>query len=342
MADRLSALAACAMTLSLAVTFGLYEWISKGRAILDEGPPDFSDYYAWRSLALAGCAAVIVFLVQRAAQPGQSHSFDRIGGIGRVAILACGGIAIASASLFALSPYYFSHFSLEDRLVEWSSATALFLGTGFALLASFRAFRARARTEGTALCVFAGLLFVIGMEEISWLQRVIGFQTPSWMPPGNQGEVNIHNQMISTSENLYYTGAVCFLVALPFANDFMKPGWRPDWLGRLVPTRTTVLVAAPMAGFTWDMWNVIPIQLGVFLTLFVLVAYAAAAIRDNDSGRLLVLFILLATLLPLVLFLWLGSAQIRWWDSTEYKELFIALGLLSAAMGMAFAKRKRA
>ena len=334
-------LAACAVLLIVAAALALCEWIFLGRPVLLEGPPDYSAYYLFRSLALAGLAAGFVLLVQRHAQRAL-EPLRPIGWAGQAAILLSAAIALGATLLFVMSPEDFALVSMEDRQVESASAAALFLGSAFALLAAIRAYRASSAGAAAMLCGLAGLLFVIGMEEVSWLQREIGYPTPDWLRMGGRDEANIHNRMTNLSENVYYAGAVCFLVVLPFINDFLRPAWRPGWLGRLMPGRTSMLVAAPMAGFTWDMWNVIPIQLGVFGTLSILAAYAVTAIRTNDPARFLILIVLLATLLPLCVFLWTGDAQLRWWNSTEYKELFIALGLFSAAVEMAFAGRERA
>lgn len=85
----------------------------------------------------------------------------------------------------------------EDRLVEWSSATIFF--AAFALRAR-AALRTRRPFDGL-VALFC--LFVAG-EEISWGQRLIGFESPAFFLDHNrQEETTLHN----------------------FADVFGKPKW---------------------------------------------------------------------------------------------------------------------
>lgn len=112
-----------------------------------------------------------------------------------------GVLALLMISAFAaahLRPDFFArHFGTEDAFAENLTAIGLFLG-GLALfliaVARRRAWGARA----AILPVLYGALFVWAAgEEISWGQRIIGFETTEFMEEFNdQDEVNLHNLVV--------------------------------------------------------------------------------------------------------------------------------------------------
>ena len=93
-----------------------------------------------------------------------------------------------------------------------------------------------------------------------------------------------------------------------------------------------MLFAAPLVGFNYDMWNVIPIQTAFFLTAMILADYIREAWRHDRFGALVTAFVLAAVVVPQAVFLAFGADLVRRWDPTEYKELFIPLALLVYAL----------
>lgn len=81
----------------------------------------------------------------------------------------------------------------EDRLVEWLTFAAFLLAavSGAAVLGHFRRMPPPAR----AYLAFLALFFLVcAGEEISWGQRILGFETPPMVREVNeQGEFNLHN-----------------------------------------------------------------------------------------------------------------------------------------------------
>lgn len=76
----------------------------------------------------------------------------------------------------------------EDNLFEWLTAIAFLLSSGLFLFIFFRA------RKNLFYLIFSFTLFIGFGEEISWGQRVIGFDTPEKMKQANvQNEFNIHN-----------------------------------------------------------------------------------------------------------------------------------------------------
>lgn len=85
--------------------------------------------------------------------------------------------------------------SQEDGLVEWLGALSLLVASGLFLLCFLRARRAGSkRAKQLFLLGLAAALFVGAGEEISWGQRILGFETPGAVEQSNyQGELNLHN-----------------------------------------------------------------------------------------------------------------------------------------------------
>ena len=83
----------------------------------------------------------------------------------------------------------------EDEWLEWGTFWGFLLAAGLFGLAAF-AQRRRTRLWPWFLAGVGLFCFVVGMEEISWGQRVIGYRPPSYFLAHNyQQELNVHNVM---------------------------------------------------------------------------------------------------------------------------------------------------
>lgn len=104
---------------------------------------------------------------------------------------ACGSIQL----LAFVHPVAYVYAITEDSWLEYGS----FVVFGMAGLAFLRSGFAASGWSKTGLLAFGlGALFV-ALEEISWGQRIIGFQTPGSVQGYNaQGEVNFHNVWFPT------------------------------------------------------------------------------------------------------------------------------------------------
>lgn len=72
---------------------------------------------------------------------------------------------------------------------------------------------------GTVILIGA-VLFVMGMEEISWGQRIFEWKTTGYFASHNvQGETNLHNLATQLFQNVLFFGGFLLLVALPFLHD---------------------------------------------------------------------------------------------------------------------------
>ncbi len=120
------------------------------------------------------------------------HRFE---GIQIWAVLA--SLMLASWLAFIVAPDEFLRWSREDGLVEWlgtllfAAAAVLFIVAGVRRLRGSPT-HGRGRTIGMLL--FLGLVFSVAfMEEVSWGQRVIGWETPGALSASVQDESNLHN-----------------------------------------------------------------------------------------------------------------------------------------------------
>ena len=87
------------------------------------------------------------------------------------------------------------HLLAEDSVVEDITAIALFAGAVLGVLLARRAKRAgRPAPVWGFYVLFAAVVFVIGMEEISWGQWIFFWNSPETFKQINsQGETNLHN-----------------------------------------------------------------------------------------------------------------------------------------------------
>lgn len=92
------------------------------------------------------------------------------------------------------NPWNYWQFVQEDSTAEWLTAGFYLLAVPFALFLAWRFFRAGQGVHALLVAVLAGAMFFVGMEEISWGQRVLGIETPRALAEINlQEEANLHN-----------------------------------------------------------------------------------------------------------------------------------------------------
>lgn len=94
-------------------------------------------------------------------------------------------------------PYY-----AEDGIIEWVGAALWFFAT---LLFMWALLSARHQRDGGHAFWYVCLMiitFIAGAEEISWGQRIFGFETPEVVASDNlQGEMNLHNMVFFDERN---------------------------------------------------------------------------------------------------------------------------------------------
>jgi hypothetical protein len=124
-------------------------------------------------------------------------SADRWGVARRVALLATIVPLVGMVALAALFVVWRGAFRLlldEDGVAEWLQIVCWIAVAVFAAAIAARRWRAGHRWQALLFgLVTLAMVFVVG-EEISWGQRIFGFETPEELIDINlQGEVTLHN-----------------------------------------------------------------------------------------------------------------------------------------------------
>jgi len=105
------------------------------------------------------------------------------------------GVLVWASVLVELDSDYYYRSVQEDESLEWATFWGFALA---AVLFWWAALKQRAEKGGLPwFFLLVGLFcFVVGMEEISWGQRVLGFRPPAYFLEHNfQQELNFHNVM---------------------------------------------------------------------------------------------------------------------------------------------------
>jgi hypothetical protein len=228
--------------------------------------------------------------------------------------------------------------SREDSLVEYLTALLFLMAAGLAVAGACRAHRAglpRLSTAGFILLAL-GMAFV-GMEEISWGQRIFGWSTPERFAELNwQRETSLHNLATDVSQKAAFAASlvfgVCGVVALNLCapvrrlyrrcTELETPGsaavyccliayaWcPPEWL---LPTLNLVITV--MACGVWVIYRIRTgsradarregCAAGAFLLLAVATRYAVSitgnkyVVEVGEQSLALAAFLLTAAVLP--------------------------------------------
>ena len=235
-------------------------------------------------------------------------------------------VALVFQFIFLTRPELFFKLGREGNLIETLSATFAFIACGLFAYIFLLLCRQALPTKGFYLVTslsFAGVFFLLGMEEVSWFQRVLSFDTPELFKSNTQGEFNLHNFATNYVENAYYFCSFVFLILLPFINDRTRLlGQNP--LSFFVPSRFILLVSAIFVAYNYEMWRILLTQLSFFMTFFILTYYAWLGGRRRENLFVAITGVILYVLTQ-VSFLAFGGFRLR---ITEYKEFFIPLDFL--------------
>lgn len=338
---RLSVATTAAVLLAIAAIFAVsaYEFGVLGWHPAREEPADFSAYHVGRKILSAALAAILAAALAR---PWLRTDGKEIAPLWPAEIrngAMVTAIAAAATAILVWDPGLFHWFAREDNILEWLSALFVLAGAGFFALATLR--QARKMPNGLGAIFlrvlvplgFAGLFFLIAMEEISWGQRIFGFETPETIAARNwQSEFNLHNIHTDIAELAYYMGTGLFLIVLPFAWPSLR-GWRPlAFFADFVPNRAVAALSAPMVYFSYGHWNLMPIQMLVFFTLFAMLVFAVGAARCGRTAETR-LFAALAALITIgqIIILAFGPQMLDVPDATEFREFFLSIGLFAFA-----------
>ena len=133
---------------------------------------------------------------------------------------AVGVLWVATRILQDHRPVEYTYLILEDGWIEYGSFVAWLLAAAIFLWTGLMAKPGR-RAVPIGLSI---LTFVLAMEEISWLQRVIGWRGPEILTSHNlQGETNLHNLILLNRSYWPLAAVVAFGAVVPW---LLKRRWR--------------------------------------------------------------------------------------------------------------------
>jgi hypothetical protein len=339
MADALSSRSAMqgvwlAVGLTIVVTLGLmtYEELASGWHPAREKPPVFDSWHWIRILTSLGLGGLLVSTLVTAKD--NTEPLTPLSSAWRLAAWAILGLTGLFTAILITDPALFHDWSIEDRALEWVSVWLLFAASTMFVGKFWRVSRnrfaiSRPRLQLLAAAGFAALFFLMAMEEVSWFQRQIGFETPAGMAEHNwQGEFNLHNFQTDITELGLYAGTGFFLLLLPLVRETIGGNWVVAPFRDLLPDRTVAAVSAPMLVFTYGHWNLLPVQLAFWTGLFACIYWSLRAMRRGRRAEAILFGALAAGVaFGQLLVLMFGHRMIEIFDATEFREFFLALGL---------------
>ncbi|AFZ35380.1 hypothetical protein Sta7437_1822 [Stanieria cyanosphaera PCC 7437] len=236
--------------------------------------------------------------------------------------------------LFLINPQQFSLLALEDQIIENASAFLCFASAFILAIALVNIFSLPPSRSRFFKLIMLGILslviFVIGMEEVSWFQRMLAIKTPASFSNNLQQEMNLHNFATNKFEYIYYLGTFSLFSIVPLIKPlFQKYQWYSS-INLLLPGSFTFHVGAIAAAYNYDMWDFPLIQVAFGIAFFGMVFYAFE--KANTTLKILQIIVIVVMAMSQIMFIFKGNAFLRLYDVTEYKEFFIALTMFVYAI----------
>jgi len=113
----------------------------------------------------------------------------------KMLLITVGAVLVLTVGIyFASQEYFYLVYAAEDGLVEYGTAIALLIAS-FILVRNGLSLRSHGAKLAVGLTFFYAVLFFFGAgEEVSWGQRIFGWETSEAMKELNrQDETNLHN-----------------------------------------------------------------------------------------------------------------------------------------------------
>lgn len=234
----------------------------------------------------------------------------------------------------------------EDGLIENVSALMLFISSALAISTGIVLCRMKLALPGILTILGALLLAVIGMEEISWMQRIFNIDTPAALMENNmQQEINFHNLNTLLFETIYYFGAFVLLTVLPFYEKKLSTLLNKKKITKniavLIPGFWLLTPFAIIAGFTkGGEYYTNPVIALTIAGTFAVLAYLIykSIIKKSFVSAIMPSISMIILTLSLIVFTFHDYSA---WGTrpnfpTEYKEAFIAAGLMAYVISIRF------
>jgi hypothetical protein len=287
----------------------------------------------WRSLnpaatCLIAISAIFAFLATAnlrhlvSVEPTRKYELAGI----RYGMFACLLSSIILSMIFLLQTPLFVALSHEDGVIEYAQFLFFAATSIIWLFIAINTRNGLIFLKGISVALFFGFLFASG-EEISWGQRIFGFDTPEILLANSQGEANLHNINSGIFNDLFLYGSFAFFGLAPFTY-FASSSWCQNF-HFLRPDTTLLLILAAGAGFHPGYAN----EFGQFLIFFGLTACLYQSMR-TEFTLVYILGIITLCLAAFISFFRDGLLE-RWWQIDECRELFFSFGILIYSIDIA-------
>ncbi len=164
------------------------------------------------------------------------------------------------------------HIAYEDGVFEQATALLFLAASAGALSVAFRLYGLREHhspvaTRGAIWHTLLGLFFIVCVgEEISWGQRIFGFETTAAFKEINvQREMNLHNSFGYLADHLFIAGVAIYGALLPFL-AWRYRFWRQvtGWLGLPLASTGLAIGFLLVSGIhDWTVYRILPDSSGV-------------------------------------------------------------------------------
>jgi len=182
---------------------------------------------------------------------------------------------IATVAIYIVDEEYFwSTFAAEDRLVEYGTAVALLAASVVLAFNAVSIGGRGARLQAALTVVYALMFFLAAGEEVSWGQRIFGWESSEFFKDNNkQYETNFHNLMIGDlhlAKTLFgpilTTVLLLYLVVLPLL--YPRVGWIrrladkfavpvPGLRHAVLALTASLVIAAIDVGRKWEVYELV-------------------------------------------------------------------------------------
>ncbi len=234
--------------------------------------PDFSFSYLLRSSIIALSVSLIAFSF------ATSHLRNRfeLKRKQKIVVFSLISLTLVCYLLCALFPEAARILGEEDNLIEWMSFAILFLASVIILTIFLKKLLSIKNNPliYISLLLFAFLLFIMVMEEISWGQRIFGIHTPDNFKENSQNELNLHNFITTEADTIYYIGLTIIFIILPYLKMCFPILESNEIFRILVPGPYIIILGALPLAFHYNKWNLLFTQIEFFGALAIILIIA--------------------------------------------------------------------
>lgn len=251
-------------------------------------------------------------------------------------------LSLMIVALFFLKPRLADSLAREDYIIE--SLTALAAIAGGLILGGIGIYFAHKNAPERAVFAFiaAAAFVVIGMEEISWGQRIFAIESSRFFLENNmQKEINLHNLDTNLAMTIFYALIFLVFVVVPFWRkqvEIVLERLRLKELSVFISSSWLIVPYAVSLGYATQFFmRGVEHQVALTLTLAILcwalIEKKGAITKYTSAMYLAVASVIIA--LPTFMFLLDYSKPfLRHHVSTEYKELFMCVVILLYAIDL--------